>query len=148
MADQLRDRPDDSIDAELDGIRKRSHPPKLQDPCTHIISAHTAHQGTWVLFGTFCAFTFLFAFFLIPETKGMSLEKMDELFGITDDLLRIMDENQRERTASRTAPELTPDGMGLASLYTNAATLVASVGAAEKRDTGSSRSKNSTSYRI
>ncbi|ROW09201.1 hypothetical protein VPNG_05762 [Cytospora leucostoma] len=59
--------------------------------------------GTWFLFGTFCALTFLFVWFLIPETKGMSLEKMDELFGITDDFLRVMDENHRERAASRTA---------------------------------------------
>lgn len=55
-----------------------------------------------MLFGTFCALTFFFAFFLIPETKGMSLEKMDELFGITDDLLRMMDESRREHAASRT----------------------------------------------
>lgn len=33
----------------------------------------------------------------------MSLEKMDELFGITDDFLRVMDENHRERAASRMA---------------------------------------------
>jgi hypothetical protein len=26
---------------------------------------------------------FLFVWFLIPETKGLSLEQMDELFGVT-----------------------------------------------------------------
>lgn len=36
-------------------------------------------QGTYFLFGSFCASMFFFAYFLIPETKGMSLEKMDEL---------------------------------------------------------------------
>lgn len=42
---------------------------------------------------------FFFAFFLIPETKGMSLEKMDELFGITD-MLRIMNDMEQRRPYS------------------------------------------------
>lgn len=78
----------------------------------------------------------------------MSLEKMDELFGITDDLLRIMDENQRERAASRTVPEIALDDVGLAGLYTNATTLIAPVKASEKRDAGSSRTKETPPYRI
>lgn len=87
-------------------------------------------QGTWILFGTFCALTFFFVWFLIPETKGMSLEKMDELFGITDDFLRIMDENQRERAAS-TMGTGQDQVVGLSSLLTTAT-------ASEKRNTGSS----------
>ncbi|KAL1847249.1 hypothetical protein VTK73DRAFT_10407 [Phialemonium thermophilum] len=39
--------------------------------------------GTFFLFGSFCVSMFFFVWFLIPETKGLSLEKMDELFGIT-----------------------------------------------------------------
>lgn len=27
---------------------------------------------------------FIFVWFLIPETKGLSLERMDELFGVTE----------------------------------------------------------------
>jgi hypothetical protein len=27
---------------------------------------------------------FVFVWFLVPETKGLSLEAMDELFGVTD----------------------------------------------------------------
>lgn len=94
-----------------------------------------------MFFGTTCALTFFFAFFLIPETKGMSLEKMDALFGITDDLLRIMDENQRERAASRTAVGGF-DTLMPSSLYT--ATTVA--GPVDKRHTGSSTSKDEPTY--
>lgn len=64
---------------------------------------------------------------------------MDELFGITDDLIRIMDENQRERAASRTVPRI--DGLGLDCLCIDASTLTSSGGASEKRNTVSSRSE-------
>ncbi|KAK8004562.1 cytochrome c oxidase [Apiospora arundinis] len=37
--------------------------------------------GTYLLFGSFCVCMFFFVFFFIPETKGVSLEHMDELFG-------------------------------------------------------------------
>lgn len=99
-----------------------------------------------MLFGTFCALTFFFVFFLIPETKGMSLEKMDALFGITDDLLRVMDENQRERTASRNATgEL--DTWVPGSSYT--ATIVTGPSSdLDKRHTGSSRSKDEPVSRL
>lgn len=33
------------------------------------------------MFGSFCVLMTMFAYFLIPETKGLSLERMDELFG-------------------------------------------------------------------
>lgn len=35
------------------------------------------------LFGTFGWIMGIFVWFFIPETKGVSLEKMDELFGVT-----------------------------------------------------------------
>lgn len=35
---------------------------------------------------------FFFVWFLIPETKGMSLERMDDLFGITEIAKAIGDE--------------------------------------------------------
>lgn len=99
-----------------------------------------------MLFGTFCALTFLFVFFLIPETKGMSLEKMDGLFGITDDLLRMMDESQRERTASRSATEelatLVPGSSYTATIMARASVDL------DKRHTGSSRSKDEPVYRL
>ncbi|KAH7034626.1 MFS sugar transporter-like protein, partial [Microdochium trichocladiopsis] len=37
--------------------------------------------GTYLLFGCFGASMFVFVWFFIPETKGRSLETMDELFG-------------------------------------------------------------------
>ncbi|XPS71552.1 hypothetical protein M3J09_003732 [Ascochyta lentis] len=40
--------------------------------------------GTFLIYGTFCFSMFVFVWFLVPETKGLSLEKMDDLFGITE----------------------------------------------------------------
>lgn len=40
--------------------------------------------GTYFIFGSFCFSMFFFVYFFIPDTKGMSLEKMDELFGVTE----------------------------------------------------------------
>ncbi|KAI6383087.1 hypothetical protein MCOR25_000275 [Pyricularia grisea] len=37
--------------------------------------------GTYLLFGSFAFTMFFFVWFFVPETKGMSLEAMDELFG-------------------------------------------------------------------
>ncbi|PKX95683.1 sugar porter family MFS transporter [Aspergillus novofumigatus IBT 16806] len=39
--------------------------------------------GTYIIFSCFCLSMFVFVWFFIPETKGLSLEKMDELFGVT-----------------------------------------------------------------
>jgi hypothetical protein len=36
------------------------------------------------MFGTFSIIMGTFVYFFIPETKGLSLESMDELFGVTD----------------------------------------------------------------
>ncbi|KAI1633572.1 putative MFS quinate transporter [Biscogniauxia mediterranea] len=55
--------------------------------------------GTFLLFGSFSAAMFPFVWFLIPETKGMRLEKMDELFGIADGLLRVV--GDVEKTTAR-----------------------------------------------
>ncbi|KEZ44125.1 hypothetical protein SAPIO_CDS3040 [Scedosporium apiospermum] len=45
----------------------------------------TAGYGMFFLFGCFCALMGVFVWFFIPETKGLSLEKMDELFGAPQD---------------------------------------------------------------
>lgn len=40
---------------------------------------------TYLIFGSFCFSMFVFVWFFVPETKGISLEHMDELFGVTDE---------------------------------------------------------------
>ncbi|KAL1983817.1 hypothetical protein VTN96DRAFT_9903 [Rasamsonia emersonii] len=39
--------------------------------------------GTYFIYGSFC-FAMAIAAFFVPETKGISLERMDELFGVAD----------------------------------------------------------------
>lgn len=36
------------------------------------------------MFGSFCFLMGLFVWFFVPETKGLSLESMDDLFGVTE----------------------------------------------------------------
>ncbi|MCJ1289880.1 hypothetical protein MMC34_001413 [Xylographa carneopallida] len=43
-----------------------------------------AGYGTYFIFGSFCFAMVFFVWFFIPETKGVSLERMDELFGVAD----------------------------------------------------------------
>ncbi|KAI5374220.1 hypothetical protein J4E82_007072 [Alternaria postmessia] len=62
--------------------------------------------GTFFTYGSFCFTMFIFVWFLIPETKGLSLERMDDLFGITE-LVKNM-EADRENHAHGT--ELDMDG--------------------------------------
>ncbi|KAF4308145.1 Sugar/inositol transporter [Botryosphaeria dothidea] len=40
--------------------------------------------GAFFTYGTFCFTMFFFVWFLVPETKGLSLERMDDLFGVTE----------------------------------------------------------------
>lgn len=37
--------------------------------------------GTYVFYGSWCAIAAGWAYFLVPETKGRSLEEMDQVFG-------------------------------------------------------------------
>ena len=55
---------------------------------------------------------FFFVWFLIPETKGLSLEKMDDLFGVTE-LVKHMEED-REAHAYSQATEIGLDGKQVA----------------------------------
>lgn len=51
---------------------------------------------------------FFFVWFLIPETKGLSLEKMDDLFGVTELVKNI--EVDREAHAHAPTREIGMDG--------------------------------------
>ncbi|KAI1056303.1 hypothetical protein LB507_001926 [Fusarium sp. FIESC RH6] len=43
-----------------------------------------AGYGMFFMFGTFDLLMGIFVWFFVPETKGLSLEQMDELFGVVD----------------------------------------------------------------
>jgi hypothetical protein len=60
--------------------------------------------GAFIAFSCFCLSMFVFVWFLVPETKGMALEKMDELFGVTELGGKNMDdeENGSVRATSET----------------------------------------------
>ena len=56
--------------------------------------------GAFLIYGSFCFSMFFFVWFLVPETKGLSLEKMDDLLGITELIKNI--EADREGRGSVT----------------------------------------------
>lgn len=41
------------------------------------------------MFGSFDILMGIFVWLFVPETKGLSLEKMDELFGVTETVKRL-----------------------------------------------------------
>ena len=43
---------------------------------------------------------FLFVWFFIPETKGLSLEKMDDLFGVTEMVKNMEADGERNINGS------------------------------------------------
>jgi len=51
-----------------------------------------AGYGMFFMFGSFDLLMFTFVYFFVPETKGLSLEKMDELFGVVDNAKRVEEE--------------------------------------------------------
>ncbi|KAL3472776.1 general substrate transporter [Aspergillus californicus] len=55
--------------------------------------------GAYLIFASFCFSMFFFVWFFVPETKGLSLEKMDELFGVshTNDSKMTPDETPAEK---------------------------------------------------
>jgi hypothetical protein len=51
--------------------------------------------GAYLMFGCFGIVMYLFVWFLVPETKGVSLERMDELFGVTaEDRKEVLGEDR------------------------------------------------------
>ncbi|KAK3382062.1 general substrate transporter [Lasiosphaeria ovina] len=51
---------------------------------TMLVTVGSNGYGAYLVFGSFCFAMFFFVWFFIPETKGVSLEHMDQLFGVTD----------------------------------------------------------------
>jgi hypothetical protein len=51
-----------------------------------------AGYGMFFMFGSFDILMGVFVWFFVPETKGLSLEKMDELFGVAQLAKQIEDE--------------------------------------------------------
>ncbi|KAF4586039.1 galactose-proton symporter [Ophiocordyceps camponoti-floridani] len=48
-----------------------------------------AGYGMFFMFGSFDILMGIFVWLFVPETKGLSLEKMDELFGVTETVKRL-----------------------------------------------------------
>lgn len=59
------------------------------------------------MFGCFALLMGTFVFFFVPETKGVSLEKMDELFGAIDSLDKKTGDHEEGRRSD--AGEISPD---------------------------------------
>ncbi|KAK3393912.1 general substrate transporter [Podospora didyma] len=69
---------------------------------TMLVTVGSDGYGTYLIFGSFCFSMFFFVWFFIPETKGMSLEAMDALFGVTDapEKSPLTEEEQREHAGN------------------------------------------------
>ncbi|TVY53220.1 Quinate permease [Lachnellula cervina] len=63
--------------------------------------------GTYFVFGSFCFSMFFFVWFLVPETKGLSLEKMDDLFGVTELVGKIVHDDEEAHYKSTEIHEST-----------------------------------------
>ncbi|CCX34490.1 general substrate transporter [Pyronema domesticum] len=49
-----------------------------------MVTVGKAGYGTYFIYGTFCFAMYFFAYFWVPETKGLGLEDMDQLFGVIE----------------------------------------------------------------
>lgn len=61
--------------------------------------------GAYFIYGSFCFAMFVFTWFFIPETKGISLEKMDDLFGKVDVGKAIDEESQEGNRINSTSSQ-------------------------------------------
>ena len=52
--------------------------------------------GTYLVFGSFSFLMFICTWFFVPETKGLFLEDMDELFGVLELAKQMLDEAELE----------------------------------------------------
>lgn len=78
--------------------------------------AHTRGFGAYTFFAFWCALSFLWTYFLVPETMGRSLEDMDHVFGdraaVSDKVRRaeiLRGLKRRDREEGTTAEEVGAD---------------------------------------
>jgi hypothetical protein len=73
---------------------------------TMLVTVGSDGYGTYLIFGSFAFTMFFFVWFFVPETKGISLEAMDKLFGVTDASPKSLTE---EETKSESKEEAKAD---------------------------------------
>jgi len=66
-----------------------------------LVNVGKGGYGTYFIFGAFSFAMFVFVWFFIPETKGLSLERMDELFGGAPVNPKLQGEEASVRSATR-----------------------------------------------
>ncbi|KAF2476559.1 quinate permease [Lindgomyces ingoldianus] len=71
--------------------------------------------GAFLIYSCFCYTMFFFVWFLIPETKGLSLEKMDDLFGVTQ-LVKTLEEDREAHAHAVPTTEIGLDGKEVAKV--------------------------------
>ncbi|KAH6696752.1 putative quinate permease [Leptodontidium sp. MPI-SDFR-AT-0119] len=81
-----------------------------------LVNVGRAGYGTYFIFGSFCFSMFVFVWFFIPETKGISLEKMDALFGAVESP-KLADEEARSSTTKEPIHETTADAIAHERAY-------------------------------
>lgn len=64
----------------------------------------SAGFGTYVFFAFWCGLAGIWAYYLVPETKGKTLEEMDEIFGDANginekEIMKAASENARRRSS-------------------------------------------------
>jgi sugar porter (SP) family MFS transporter len=75
-----------------------------------LVNVGKGGYGTYFIFGSFCGAMFFFTWFLIPETKGISLEKMDALFGVVESP-KLSGEEASINSGSKQIHETTADAI-------------------------------------
>ncbi|KAF2102989.1 general substrate transporter [Rhizodiscina lignyota] len=74
---------------------------------TMFVTCGRAGYGTFLIYGSFCFSMFFFVWFFVPETKGLSLEKMDDLFGVTELVKKVEEEHATENDGTKTVDDKT-----------------------------------------
>ena len=75
---------------------------------TYMTPSAINHIGwrTFLMFGIFCAANFVFVFFFIKETKGLTLEDMDVIFGTIEAEQRAADVERMVHKATMHGDEM------------------------------------------